>query len=447
MTRHASSILLAAVTLLLIAGCTLKQPATNELPEETGTKDLPAEKKIPVETQAATPDSNILPVHPTPCKPVHGFDNYRTEQAFAINPKNNKEMYLSVEYKGLFKSSDGGNSWMLLENGLEAWPKEENPNLPCYMLHFSIHIDPSNPERILFPGGAAPGMISELMHKTGGLHESLDGGKSWHQLFKEDMGAYTGHVATDPRNSSTIYVDTTSMPASHTGADPNKLFVTKGIVYKTTDGGKTWIELPTGIVKDMRSTGLFIDQANPENLIMTVMALPSGTNPGKKLSEEQPGMLITNNGGKSWTKSGLEDFAVRFADVSQANFRHIFLFGGDVENEKSMYSLDGGLTFSEVKTPVNFARFDPHDKSGMRLLGFSSYTWPDDLFESTDGGKTWNPLHKLPQGVSNEHRPSNIVFDPIDKNAIYINGDLGRVWKSSDKGKTWTLLFSVEKLH
>ncbi|MBI4014684.1 MAG: hypothetical protein HY365_01885 [Candidatus Aenigmarchaeota archaeon] len=397
--------------------------------------------------EGAEEDGDIIPTMPIDCKPSHGFDNYRTEQSFVINPRNSSEMYVTVEYKGMYKSSDGGKTWGLAGRGLKAWPRRDNPEMPCYGLHFSAYVDPANPARILLPGGSAPGRISQPMFQTGGLYESTDGGGSWHQLFKGDMNAYTGRAVTDPRNPDIVYVDTAALPQSNAEADPNVIFVTKGVVYKTTDGGGTWNELPTGLISQLRSAGIFINPANPDHLLLGTIALRTGTDIGKKVSDEQWGILQTKDSGRTWSKlESTSGMAIRVIDVSSGNFGHIFISGDRGGEEVTLYSLDGGATFNEIESPVNFARFDIHDPGGMRLLGFSVYFQPDDIFESSDGGKTWNAIGKLPGEVSNEHRASNIVWDPNDRNVVYLNGDMGRIWKSADGGKSWNLLLSLEKL-
>lgn len=392
-------------------------------------------------------DSDVIPVHPVACKPSLGFDNYRTEKSFAINPENPNEMYVAVEYKGLYKSADGGKTWNFSGNGLKAWPREDDPELPCYGLHFYLHFDPANPARILLPGGSAPGKISELRFQTGGLHESTDGGKSWHQLFNGDMNAYTTETVVDPRNPEIIYVGTAALPQSNTEADPNVIFVTKGVVYKTVDRGRTWKELVTGLIPQLRTSGLFMDPADSNHLLLATIALRVGTDAGKKVSPEQWGIMQTKNGGDTWARlESTAGIAVRFIDVSSTNFSHIFISGDLSGSDKAIYSLDGGETFNDLRTQVNFAKYDPHDQTGMRLLGFSVYAQPDDIYESLDGGKTWNAIGKLPSEVTDDYRVSNIVWDPKDKGVVYLNGDMGRVWKSADRGKTWDLLLSVEKL-
>lgn len=387
--------------------------------------------------------SDVVQGYPVNCYPRLGFDNHRTEQTFVVNPKNNREMYINVEYKGLYKSVDGGNTWSFSGKGLKGLPRNDDPSKPCHDLRFHLYIDPTNPQRLLAPGGSAPGKVGEGL---GGLSESLDGGATWHQLFTSEMSAYTESVAMDPVDAKTIYVTTSALPQGMDGPDKGKVFVTKGIVYKTVDGGKTWRELPTGLFPNLRVPGIFIDARNSRRLRLATFGLPGGTNVDKKSTDEQWGFLETNDAGETWAKlDATLGMGIRYLDVSAANLNHFYIMVSRNNMDKIYYSKDGSLAEPD-NMMVNFARYNPHDETGMRLIGINLYSQPDDIFESADGGKTWNVIGKIPNGITNDHRVANIVFDPIDQNVIYINSDLARVWKSSDKGKTWTALLSLDKL-
>lgn len=417
-----------------------------DVSRETLQKSQPAAPKqqtVSLGKPKAVASGDVVRGYPANCRPRLGFDNYRTERTFVVNPRNNQEMYINVEYKGVYKSVDGGITWNFSGSGLKGLPRNDDPSKPCHDLRFHLYVDPSNPERLLAPGGSAPGRVGEGL---GGLSESLDGGATWHQLFTSEMSAYTESAVIDPANTNIVYVTTSALPQSMDGPDKGRVFVTKGIVYKTTDGGKTWEELPTGFFADLRAPGIFIDAQNSNRLRLATFGLPSGTNVNKSATDEQWGFLESNDAGRTWTKFGATlGIGIRYLDVSPANLNHFYLMASKDNVDKVYYSVDG--TLQEPSTmAVNFARYDPHDKTGMRLIGLNLYAQPNDIFESLDGGKTWNVVGKLPGGITNDHRAADIVFDPVDKSVIYINAGLARVWKSNDKGNTWQLLLSIDKL-
>lgn len=412
------------------------------IPEKSESVIMPKQTSF-YEKQKATVSNDVVQGYPVNCYPRLGFDNHRTEQTFVVNPKNNKEMYINIEYKGLYKSVDGGNTWNFSGKGLKGLPRNDDPSKPCHDLRFHLYIDPSNPQRLLAPGGSAPGKVGEGL---GGLSESLDGGATWHQLFTSEMSAYTESAVIDPTDEKVVYVTTSALAQGMDGPDKGKVFVTNGIVYKTVDSGKTWKELPTGLFPDLRVTGIFIDALNPKKLRVATFGLPSGTNIDKKSTNEQWGFLETNDAGQSWKKfDATLGLGIRHLDVSAANLNRFYMMASKGNMDKIYYSVDGNLIEPDNMT-VNFARYNPHDKTGMRMIGINLYAQPNDIFESVDGGKTWNAIGKLPNGITNDHRVANIVFDPIDPNVIYINSDLARVWKSSDKGKTWNVLLNLDKL-
>lgn len=426
------------------------EEALYESPSSSARSQQSTEEAMPTPRQISFPSRQKVAVHsdvvqgyPVNCRPRLGFDNYRTEQTFVVNPKDTKEMYINVEYKGLYKSVDGGTTWSFSGKGLKGLPKNANPSEPCHDLRFHLYIDPSNPQRLLAPGGSAPGKVGGGL---GGLSESLDGGATWHQLFTSEMSAYTESAVIDPTDTNIVYVTTSALPQGMDGPDKGKTFVTKGIVYKTIDGGRTWKELPTGLFPDLRVPGIFIDAQNPKRLRLATFGLPGGTNVGKKSTDEQWGFLETNDGGESWAKlDATLGLGIRYLDVSAANLNHFHMMTSRDNLDKIYYSVDDTLIEPDTMA-VNFARYSPHDATGMRLIGINLYAEPNDIFESIDGGNTWNAIGKLPNGITNDHRVANIVFDPIDPNIIYINSDLARVWKSSDKGKTWVVLLSLDTL-
>lgn len=383
------------------------------------------------------------------CEKRMGFDNWRTFSSFAIDPNQSDTMYVAIEYKGVYKSEDEGETWTSKNKGLRGYASSLDLKVPCHEQHPLLVIDPTNSQRLFLTSASSPGYLTDMNSENAGLYESVDGGESWHQLFKNNMNAWTYEaLAMDPKDPQTVYVGTTAMPASYDEADLNKLFVTKGIIYKTVNGGNDWEELATGLVPDLRSGKIFINPFDPNNIIFTTMALASNKG-GGSTQGTQMGILESNDAGATWVQLQSlpkDERAIAEADISK-NFQNIFItVRKQDQNESKYYSKDGGITFNQVNTAVNKFGFDPHDSKGLRLLGFSVFGTPGNLFESLDGGKTWHTYSSLPKGVNNELRISNIVWDPNNKDLVYLNGEQGNIWKSVDGGKTWENILNLDKL-
>ena len=129
--------------------------------------------------------------------------------------------------RGLFKSTDGGESWRkVLGDGHGNTPLDDR-----YTGVSEVHMDPRNPDvmyavtwqrfrnvAVLLDGGPATG-----------IHKSEDGGETWRELTEglpEEIMAKTG-LAISPQNPDVIYA--TIELANRTGA-----------MYRSEDGGESW---------------------------------------------------------------------------------------------------------------------------------------------------------------------------------------------------------------
>ena len=133
---------------------------------------------------------------------------------------------------GLFKSTDGGDTWKELKNGLPANGIGKS----------GIAVCPSNPRRVyaviddLLPDPSVPvdtsaaaraaRQFGEGLSGLGGFFRSDDAGESWTRLSSDPAlwgrGWYFEHVAVDPTDADVVYVSNVSMSRS-------------------MDGGHTWV--------------------------------------------------------------------------------------------------------------------------------------------------------------------------------------------------------------
>jgi photosystem II stability/assembly factor-like uncharacterized protein len=113
--------------------------------------------------------------------------------------------------------------------------------------------------------------------------------------------------------------------------------------------------------------------------------------------------------------------------LTMANASTGYFAGG--ENFRDLYrTTDGGNTWIKVYTASWYIwGLAVPDKSSVYLISAST------IFKSTDGGATFSIL--LPQDF--EHSPKHIYF--YNSNIGFVLQDNGRIIKTSDGGKSWTL--------
>jgi photosystem II stability/assembly factor-like uncharacterized protein len=145
-------------------------------------------------------------------------------QALAIDPQNPDILYAAENYGGVHKSTDGGASWSPRNNGF-----------PTQTLNVRVvGIDPQNPS-ILYAG--TDGFQS---------YKSTNGGNAWVPFDSPKIGV----LAINPQNPAILYA----------GAETGY-----GAVFKSTDAGLTW-NRPNGAIAEQQLLSLVIDPQNPSTV-------------------------------------------------------------------------------------------------------------------------------------------------------------------------------------
>lgn len=158
-----------------------------------------------------------------------GLGNLRV-RGLAVDPTDPLTVYASVRDGGLFKTTDGGASWTARANGLTLF----GPGTVAATA-FSLVISPEDPSILL--AGTIPG-----------IYRSEDGAASW-QLVKPFIPP-TMVMEFAPSEPSVVYAAGYSWHARHPG--PPQLF-------KSTDAGLSWVELPYPQPGDRRIPTFAVD--------------------------------------------------------------------------------------------------------------------------------------------------------------------------------------------
>jgi photosystem II stability/assembly factor-like uncharacterized protein len=255
--------------------------------------------------------------------------------------------------------------------------------------------------------GLAPGGSS-----GGTLYRSSDGGNTW-----SEVPALNGISVFDIEFApgGTAYLST------------------QDSVRKSTDGGLSWVTLNLGIGVNDQVFDVVIDPSDPSILWAGI---------GDALGSQPVNVVRSTDGGVTWDDrtpphAPLSCRAIA-VDRNDSN-TVIAVFGGDFGAGEVWVTTDGGDSWMDRSAglpgnPLNAVVYD-----GTRLLVGGGLLFGSQfvgLYESTDLGVTWNPLHDATWPVL---VVEDIAVDPNDAARVFVAIDGGGVNRTTDGGLTWQI--------
>jgi uncharacterized repeat protein (TIGR02543 family) len=317
-----------------------------------------------------------------------GGEIYR--EGLAHDQMNSNVIFATAGSRGIFKSTDAGANWTNLTDD-PNWPYGES-DYPIFWTH--------------------AGLGDYYMSTWGYLYLSLEGWGDWQEIYYRDNWDIIS-FAVDPFGRDVIYVGTQE----------------EGI-FKTADGGQSWVASSTGLPSDEIRV-LAIDK----NDLETVFA---GTN--------NTGIFKSANGGSNWTSTNNNIDFQRISDILILYDSTIYVAGMDSSNEEGLYrSTDYGATWE--KLPVNagvdwsagnYIAVDPNG-TDPDIIYFASY---QSVFKSTDGGTNWAEYSVTPSSIT------SLLLDRHNTQILYAGTQGEGVLKSADSGVTWSKMNNgINALH
>lgn len=238
---------------------------------------------------------------------------------------------------------------------------------------------------------------------------------------------------------------------------------TGGGIWKTEDGGNSWLNVSDGYLKLGIVGALAVAPSDP-NVIY------AGTGEACIRGNAMPGegMYKSADAGKTWQYSGLAEaqtisrIVVHPKDenlVYAAVFGH--LFGSN--KERGIYrSKDGGKTWQNIlykndKTGGVDIVMDPTNVRILYAALWEAYRNPwsmssggpgSGLYRSTDAGESWQELTEkegLPKGIKGK---IGIAASPAKAGRVWamIESEEGGLFRSDDAGKNWTKMNEDRRL-
>lgn len=348
---------------------------------------------------AVLPRLNWAPLGPQPIANEYWSGNANASgriSSIAVDPTNGSIAYAAAAAGGLWKTTNGGATWIPLTDQI------------FYPISGALAIDPSNHLAVYYGTGDYDGDV-----KGNGLFRSLDGGQSWTRIaVPSQHGDQIARVIIDPTNPSIIHV------AGSSG------------VTRSTNGGATWSPLQLGNVSD-----LVMSPAAPSTLYC---------------ARRDVGIYKSVDGGGTWNQlgGGLPTIGVRRINLDLCRTSPQTLYAGIINSSGGLLgfyaSSDSGTTWvRRTNTPNypgaqgwfnHFVAADPINPAVVYAGGvFPSYS-PAGIIKSTNSGINWSDITvSATQGQIHPNQHC-VAFGP--DGTVWVGSD-GGVWKSTTGGATW----------
>ncbi|RLC51493.1 MAG: hypothetical protein DRI23_04875, partial [Candidatus Cloacimonadota bacterium] len=358
----------------------------------------------------------------------------------AIHPSSPEIWYIGAASGGIYKTADEGANW---ENVFTDAP---------VITIGDIAIDP-NDENIIYAGTGEANSSSQSFVGNG-IYKSENAGGSWEHIGLENS-AYIGRIIVDYNNSDRVFVAATGTlfsPNEERGIFRSedggltwdrKLFVTDSTsaidlvqhptnpdilyasmwermrgreyrrsgglssgIYKTIDGGDTWVELTGGLPDDdgVGRIGLAIARSNPDVLYAFYDQQPEG-------GYSFLGIFKTTDAGENWFQT----------------------------NDSNIYDMNSsfGWYFGQICV-------DPTDENRVYAMGVA-------LCRTQNGGDSWQIIADY--GNTDEIHVDHHAMDINEFTGRIVEGNDGGLYTSNNYGNDWdkidniplTQFYAIEK--
>jgi photosystem II stability/assembly factor-like uncharacterized protein len=393
-------------------------------------------------------DSNLLYLGTADGQIFHSADGARTWRrlkpgldkpglsvdTIVIDPRDPRTIYAGAwavargEEGGVFKSTDSGDHWKLLEGTkkLSVRSLALAPSDSSFLIVGSANDDPN----------------------LNGVFRSVDAGKTWERISpvgdKEIRNIES--VAIDPRNTNVIYIGTWHLPWKTTDAgvswkqtgykavgmiddsdifgicvnpsNPNLVFINAcSGIYRSASAGEKWAKIPGIPFSARRTYKLLVHPSNPKVIF-------AGTSEGLWRSKDD---------GKRWMLLTSKTLVIRSIVVTPDKPNRVMIATDDLGVR---ISENLGDDFSESNTGFihrHVLAIMPDATERGRLLASVYHDGSGgSVFVSSDGGESWQS--------SSTGLAGRDVFSfyqlPDNPHVVYAGTNTG-VYRSNDRGATW----------
>ena len=377
-----------------------------------------------------------------------GTGTLSSPRVIALDPNDPDALFLATWDGAVVRSSDGGDTWTLRRSGL----MRQSLN--------GISIDPTRPADVLagsltgpvvsrsggrkwtsssngWTGGSGGGTAISatapgVYYAQGGssLYRSGDRGISWERVMSLgdlDAAATTFVFDLDPFDANHLIV------SAHSYSSTGLLGI-----WSSSDGGRTWTLVRQSVGPYWRATPASFAKDRPGRVYVT----------------DQTGIYRSEDGGLSWplwqpntvfsgcsptrlvSAPSRSDYVYAGGCWFQGETMSIFYFDPAIGVwRRSETGIDDGMP-AVIATGVAAFAVDAADPltayAGISHTGGAGMR--SGIVRTTDGGRSWTRL----SAVFDSYSIWSIALGPTGGDSILVSTEEGPVFRSVDRGKTWT---------
>ncbi len=377
---------------------------------------------------------------------------------------------------GIYRTTDGGDNWEELVNGLPAGP----------LGRIGLGVAPSRPATLYaFVDNQMPSPVEDRPFVGGEVYRSDDRGGTWQKVNQDDLYGVFGVFGwkfTDVRVSP---------------EDPDEIFILGNRAFHSTDGGRTYVRIgeeiarvhdTRGIIMHLDQHEIWIDPLNPDRILLGndgglyqswdrgrswlhFNNIPAAefyaiatdrNNPYRIFGGTQdnaalygPGHLaaeyVRNDPWENvyldqWTGGDSFDTYLDPTDPRFVYYEHQHgalrrmditgdsILTGAAESLRPRFRNAGWEWRSGWYTPFIISHYDPH----------TLYMGGNRLIKSADRGENWEPVSpdlSDPAGGQRGVVPfgtiTMIAESRLEQGLLYVGTEGGSAWRTRDAGATW----------
>lgn len=189
------------------------------------------------------------------------------------DPRNSKRMYIAISTGGVYRTDDGGENWQPRNQGVRAQflpPDQQYPEWGQCVHKIASH--PSNPQRM-------------FLQNHWGLYRSENGGDSWSDIANGVPSDFGFAMEVDPNDANSVFI--VPLESDEFRCTPEG----KLRVYRTKNAGESWEAVGEGLPQENAMETVLRDGLSADGLKPT--GIYFGTRNGK--------LFGSTDAGDSWS--------------------------------------------------------------------------------------------------------------------------------------------------